>query len=176
MPPGMFSQVTSHQKRYCNVEQLHFILVHISHSLASRDRQERNWNIIFCQKHYQVQDTGTCASVELLLHLTRTTPASQYLNHSLITPLNEVSDASANSKPLQTFCQRVNSLVAELSSYCAVTPLQIPPVFTPSDHKNLNINYRWSLALSRPGILNIAGPLHSRHPAVLSNEIPIGKQ
>jgi hypothetical protein len=28
----------------------------------------------------------------------------------------------------------------------------------------------------RPGILNIAGPLHSRHPAVLSDEILIGKQ
>jgi hypothetical protein len=55
-------------------------------------------------------------------------------------------------------------------------PLQIPTVFTPSDHKNLNTNYCWSSALSRPGILNIAGPLPSWHPAQLSNEIPIGKQ
>jgi hypothetical protein len=28
----------------------------------------------------------------------------------------------------------------------------------------------------RPGIPNIAGPLHSWHTAVLSDEIPIGKQ
>jgi hypothetical protein len=154
----------------------------IIHSLAGRDRQERNPSNIFSQKHYQVQGTRTCAAIELPLHYNRTTPDSQHLDHSFMTPLNDVSDGSADYNRLQSFRQSVNSLMAELSPIkgCLIirsdTPPQIPPVCTPSDHKNLNPNYCWSSALFRPGILNIASPLHSWHPAVLSNEIPIGKQ
>ena len=82
--------------RYWNVEKLHFILIQIINFLASSDRQERNRSNIFNQKHYQVQDTGTCAADELLLHLTRTTPASQHLTYLLTYSMRQSPSWEAN--------------------------------------------------------------------------------